>query len=448
MNIIIIGAGSVGRELAHRLSGEGHSIIVIDNDRKTLELAIESCDVKGVYGNGASSEIQTEAGVANADLLISCTSKDEVNILCGLVGKKLGVKDTIARVRNPEYFSLFIGRELGLSEMVNPEYEVAKEISRMLKYPKTIKIEPFFDGKINLIEIKISKDSPLADILLKNIYAKLGIKLLVCIVRRGEEIYIPSGNFQLLIDDKIFITADETNLLSFLKLSKMMKPARKILVVGGGRITFYLLKELVKLRMHIKVIEISEEKSQALDEQTHGVEVINGDGTNHDLLIEEGLETMDAFVALAGRDEQNILVSLFANTRGINKIITKIDDVSYMKLLESSGIESIISTKATTANEIIRYVREKENSFGSSIKKLYRSLNNRAEIVEFLATSSFKAISVPLSAVSTRHNALVVGILRNGNAITPCGTDTIEIGDNVIVVVADEVVDDLNDILE
>ncbi|MDR0696644.1 MAG: Trk system potassium transporter TrkA [Christensenellaceae bacterium] len=447
MNIIIIGAGGVGRELTHRLSGEGHNIIVIDNDRKTLELAVESCDVKGVYGNGASSEIQLQAGVQHADLLISCTAHDEVNILCGLVGKKLGVRDTIARVRNPEYFSLFIGRELGLSVMINPEYEVAKEISRILKYPKAIKIEPFFDGKINIVEMKISEKSPLANLFLKDIYSKLNIKLLVCVVRRKDEIFIPSGTFQLLADDIIFITANDSDLLMFLKLSKMTKAAKRILIVGGGRISYYLLKELTKSGMHIKIIEISEEKCHSLDDVSKGVEIINGDGTNHDLLIEEGLESCDAFVALAGRDEQNILVSLFANTTGLNKIITKIDDVSYMRLLEASGIDSIISTKATTANEIVRYVREKENSFGSSIKKLYRSLNNRAEIVEFLATSSFKAISVPLSQVPTKTNTLVVGILRGTHAITPCGVDTIEIGDNVIVVVSDEVVDDLNDIL-
>ncbi|MDR2267302.1 MAG: Trk system potassium transporter TrkA [Christensenellaceae bacterium] len=448
MNIIIIGAGGVGRELVDRLAGEGHDITIIDNDKKALSSTIETYDVKGVFGNGAGAAIQQEAGIKNADLLVSCTNQDEVNILCGLVGKKLGVKDTIARVRNPEYSNLFAGNELGLSFMVNPEQTVAKEIARILKYPRTIKIEPFFDGKINIVELKITNQSPLSNIALKDIFNQLQVKLLVCCVQRGEEITIPSGSFILKPDDKVYITAPEQNMIQFLKISKMSKPAKTVLILGAGRITYYLIKELSK-SSRIKVVEISEEKCVKLQESTSkNIDIICDDGTNHNVLLEEGLETVDAFVSLATRDEQNILVSLFANTKSVKKIITKIDDASYIPILEASGIESIISTRITTANEIVRYVREKENAFGSSVKKLYRILNDKAEIIEFLATSSFRALSVTLADIPTKKNLLVLAILRGNNVITPGGSDTIEIGDNVIVVSSETILEDLNDILE
>lgn len=449
MDIVIAGCGKVGRAIIEQLSKEGHNIAVVDIDPKVIQKTADEYDIRGIVGNGANYDVQKEAETGRADLLIACTSSDELNILCCLVAKKLGADDTIARIRNPEYFTLFMGNELGLSMMVNPEYEAAMEISRILRFPTAIKVDNFAEGKVELIEIKLSEDNPIAGMKLMDIVSKYQFKLLICAVQRDEEVIIPSGNFTLAAGDKINVTGSHGDIYNFCKKLGILKdPIKKVMVIGGGRIAFYLASQLKKLGIGVKIIEIDENACHKLVDALPKVDIVQGDGSDQELLISEGLDGTDALVVLSGIDEQNILISLFANKRGIKKVITKVNKETYYPMLESSGVESIISPKSITASQIARYVRGKENSLGSSVITLYRLVNNKAEALEFLATSGFKALSTPLKAMKLKKNILIACILRQNLIITPNGNDTIENGDRVILVAANCYLDDLNDILE
>lgn len=447
MKIIIVGVGNVGKELVKQLSNEGHDIVVVDTNVKLVEDIVNSYDVKGVTGNGVSLDTMRETGVSSCDMLISCTQYDEMNMLCCLVAKKLGAKETIARVKNREYSELFSSRELGISMLVNPDYESALEISRLLRFPSAIKIEPFAEGRVDIIELKITTDSPLFGVALKNLSSVIKNKILICAVARNGEVYIPTGDFVLSDGDKIYVTASKRGMYQLFKDLGQAEPAKSVIIVGGSRIASYLAQELQKVDVSVKIIDKSEEKCAFLTETLDKAKIVNGDGTDQELLIDEGLLDTDALIVLSDGDEQNIIISMYASAKGV-KVITKIDNSSYSTLLENSGIDSVVATKATTANEIIKRVRGMANGMGSSVNKLFRIVDGKAEVLEFSVTSSFKGHSIPLSILHMKKDTLIAGIIRDGKLITPSGSDTIEIGDLVLIVTLSSNFDDLNDILE
>lgn len=448
MEIIIVGLGNVGQELVARLATENHSIVAIDTDEKRLEIAVNSYDINGVLGNGASLNVLSEANPANADLLIACTPQDEINILCCLVAKKLGVKDTIARVRTPEYFTLFESTDIGLSMMVNPEYETAISISRILYYKSALQLKPFADGKVDLVEFKVTNETNLAEVELKEIQQHFQEKILVCAVERADQVVIPTGNFVLKENDKIYIITSNNSLPTLFKdLYLKEKRIRKVLVVGGGETTFYLTKELQKYGMKVKIIEDNEKRCTHLSETLSKVEIIHGEGTDQHLLLDEGLERADALVCLDESDEQNIIVSMFAREVGVKKVVARVDNNSYYKMLSSTNIDSVVSSKSTTADQIIRYVRAKQDSEGGSVNRLYRIINEQAEAIEFTVGKDFNGVGVPLKDLRLKSNILIATIVRNGSIIIPDGYDYMDIGDIVVVVTTHCALDDLNEIL-
>lgn len=448
MKIVIVGCGNVGMAIVEQLSKEDHSIVVIDTEPKFIQKAIETYDVKGLTGNGANYDIQKEADVAGCDLLIACTASDELNILCCMVGKRLGAKDTIARIRNPEYFTLFIGNELGLSMMVNPEYEAAMEIFRILRFPSAIKIEPFADGKIELVELRLDDGNPLINVPLRTVQQKFQTKFLVCAIERNDKVNIPKGDATLLEDDKIHITASPKDVYSlFKKLGILQSNNKRVIIVGGSRIAYYLCIELKKLGINAKIIEKSEEKCHALAESLPRTEIIHGDGSDQEILMDEGLSVTDIVVTLTGNDEQNIMISLFAKEKGVKKVITKINQVGYASMLESSGIDSVVLPRVLTASQITRYVRGKENSGGSNIVSLYQMINGDAEALEFVASDKFPYLNQPIKTLQIKENVILASIIRKGVVITPNGNDVIEENDRVIIVTTQEQFDDLADIL-
>jgi trk system potassium uptake protein TrkA len=449
MNIVIIGIGKVGITLVDQLSKEGHNLVVIDNDKKVVEKTINDFDIMGILGNGADYDIQNEAKVNTADLCIACTSSDELNILCCMVAKKLGAADTIARIRNPEYFTLFMGRELGLSLMVNPEYEAAMEIFRILRSPGAIKIEPFANGKIDLVEFKLTANSPIANKKVFEISQILQTHMLICAIQRGEEVFIPDGNFTLLENDKLYVFDIPKNIYLILRKLKIYKSeVKNVTIVGGSRIAFYLAKELDKINIDVKILEKNEQKSQFLSETLPHADIVLGDGSESDILIDEGALRSDAIIVLTGSDEENVMISLFANANKAKKVIVKINRFSYYSILEASGIESIISPRLLTSNHIVRYVRSKQNAHGSAVLNLFKIVNDKAEALEFLATEKFVALSTPLKDIRFKKNILIACILRGDDIISPGGNATIEQDDKVILVTTNQLLDDLNDILE
>lgn len=449
MDIIISGLGAVGTILMQELADEGHNVVVVDVNGSKVEDAVERFDVKGVIGNGASSQVLKEAGVSYADLFIGATNHDELNILCCIIAKKLGAKKTIARASKPEYLDLFKSEgDLGLSLMVNPQYEAALEISRMLRFPSAIKVNEFSGGKVELVEFRVSDDSDLIGLSLKHLGDKFKAKVLICAAQRDGKAIIPTGDFVIQPEDRLFLTATAKDISLFFKQLGWNKQAKDAIIVGGSTTAYYLCAELDKIGIHAKLIEKDRKKAEQFSQTFKKVNVILGDGTDQDLLHEEGIATTDAFVALGNMDEQNIIMSMFAASQDVPKVITKIDQLSYYDMLQKSGIYSAVSTKNSTVDHIVRFVRLMNNTKGSTVKRMFHIIDDSTEILEFEAKENFKKFDIPLQKLNLKKHLLVAGIIRKGVLITPSGQDVIKEGDNVIIVTLEEGLDDLKDILD
>ncbi len=449
MDIIISGLGAVGTILMQELADEGHNIVVVDINGEKVENAVEKYDVKGVIGNGASSSVLKEAGVSYADLFIGATNHDELNILCCIIAKKLGAKKTIARASKPEYLDLFKTEgDLGLSLMVNPQYEVALEIGRMLRFPSAIKVNEFSNGKVELVEFRVSADSDLVGLSLKHLGDKFKAKVLICAAQREGKAIIPTGDFVIQPEDRLFLTATAKDISLFFKQLGWNRQAKDAIIVGGSTTAYYLCGELDRIGIHAKLIEKDRKKAEQFSQDFKKINVILGDGTDQDLLKEEGISTVDAFVALGNMDEQNIIMSMFAASQDVPKVITKIDQLSYYDMLQKSGIYSAVSTKNSTVDHIVRFVRLMNNTKGSTVKRMFHIIDDSTEILEFEAKENFKKFDIPLQSLNLKKHLLVAGIIRKGVLITPSGQDVIKEGDNVIIVTLEEGLDDLKDILD
>lgn len=449
MDIVIIGEGKIGATLTEQLSKEGHNITVIDNNPKRVEEIVNLYDVMGLCGNGASYDIQMEAGVNKARLFISASSSDELNILSCLIAKKIGARHTIARVRSPEYSRqmTFMKEELGISMLVNPEYEAANEISRVLRFPSAIKIDSFAKGRVDLAEVKLNAGNPLDGLPVSAIHTKYQVRVLICAVQRGDAAIIPNGEFVLQSGDKIHITASRQELSSFLKMLGIYKQRLKnVMIVGGGKIAFYLTQQLIEAGYYVKIIENNEKRCIELSELLPKAQIIWGDGTDQDILLEEGLEQTDALVSLTGIDEENIIISMFANTKQVDKIVTKVNRISY-DILNSIGLETVVSPKLVASSRILRYVRDKQHSGNSSMQTLYKLVGGKAEAMEFNVTEESKCADIPFKQIQFRKEVLVACIIRGNKVIFPGGEDRLLPKDTVIIVTAKSGIQELDDIL-
>ena len=450
MKIVIIGDGKVGYKLAKQLSAENYDIVMIDSNEKKLRAAIDRLDIFCVTGDGGSVAVQKEADVPHADLVIACTSTDECNMLSCLVARRLGAKHTIARVRKPIYYQQIdiLKEDLHLSMAVNPELAVAGEIARLLLFPDASKIETFVKGRVELIEFPLSENSKLAGMSLAEMYNKFQIKVLVCAVERGENVVIPDGEYVLQSGDRLHIAASHVDIELFFKmLGRKREKIRKVLICGGGRVSHYLATQLCKMGMQIKIIEKSEEKCENLCELLPKATIINGDASDHDLLIEEGIQDADALIALTGMDEENIIMSMFAKSQGVSKIIVKVNEDRRARMIEDFGIDSIVSAKTATADAILSYVRARRNSQGSAnVETMYQLIDGKVEALEFIVKSETSYTNRPLKELSLKPNNLIACIARKRRIIIPNGDDCIQAGDNVIIITMEKQIRDIKDI--
>ncbi len=451
MKIVIIGLGTIGKTILKDLSGEGHTITIIDEQKSRIENLIEKYDVMGVVGNGASMDIQNEAGVADAELVIALTRSDELNILACLVAKKVGAKNTIARVRNPDYRKQIVEMkdDLGISMVVNPERETADEIFNIVNLPSVAQIEHFAKGKVSLVEVVADKNCSLIGETLISLGKKLTTKVLICAVQRGDEVFIPSGHFQIQEGDRIHFTSNARMLGDFLREANLVRSRFKnIMIVGGGRIGYYLADSLSKKKYAIKLIEQDMAHAEELAELLPKVTIVCGNGTNHDLLIEEGIEAMDAFVALTDIDEENMIVSMFANKKNVKKTITQIKNDNLYGMLDELGIANNVSPKKIVASRVISYIRALANTVGSNVLTLYRLVNNQVEALEFSARKQESFYNKPLKELKLKDNCLIACIIRQNDVIIPNGDSEIRLGDNVVVVTTHKNFDDLTDVFQ
>lgn len=454
MNIIVVGGGKIGKTIIASLVSEGHDVVVLEDNPSVLDEITNIYDIMGVRGNGADCETLEEAGVDKAEMFVAVTGSDELNMLSCFMAKKMGAKHTIARIRNPEYneHSLgFMRQQLNLSMSINPELLVAQELFNILKLPSAVKIEYFSGRNFEMVELRLKKDSMLNGTKLSELHSKYKTKVLVCAVQRDNEVYIPDGNFVLESGDKISITATPTEIHKLLRsLGVMQKQAKNIMILGGSKTAYYLAKMLTATGNNVKIIEQNRSRCRRLCEDLPKAVVINGDGAQQELLLEEGLRSMDAFVALTGMDEENILISIFAASQNVSKVISKVNRNELAKMAVNLGLDCIVSPREITSDIIVRYARALKNSMGSNVETLYKILDGQAEALEFkVRAESKKIVSQPLKFLQLKKNTLIAGIIRGRKTFVPSGEDMILPGDKVIVLSSNEQrLHDLSDILK
>lgn len=452
MKIILCGLGKVGHAVIQPLVRDQHDIVVIDQKHALVEDVVNVFDVRGIMGNCASYDVLHGAFDTPADLLIACTSSDEVNIVTCLVAKKLGIAHTIARIRNPEYEKQlrFMRAELGLSMVVNPEKAVARQIARVLRFPSAIKVEHFSKQRFEVIEYRIGANNPLDGISLADLYRGIRVKLLICAVTRGQDVVIPDGSFVLREGDIIYITATPRQLEQFFrKLGLFKARAKRVMIIGASRIAYYLAKDLCDMHMEVTIIDNDRSRCRSLSEQLPEALIIHGDASDSELLDEEGIEDMDSFVALTGMDETNIILSVYASQCGAGKVITKINNKSFEDMAAANSmVDTVVSAGSATSETILLYLRAMENSRGSSIKTLHRLVGGRVEALEFNVRPGMPFVDIPIRDLSIKSGTLIAGIVHpNGKTLVPSGDDVIHVGDDVIIITSDTSLRDLRDII-
>lgn len=451
MKIIIIGLGKVGYAIAQQLEGEQHDLTLVDADVEALRRAENSIDAMFVTGNGAGVSVLLRSGVREADLVISVTENDEVNLICCLMAKKLGAKRTVARIRNPEYFreASVLRREIGLDLTINPEYAAAQEIARILRVPAAFSVESLARGLVELIGFQVKEGGAMAGISLIDYNRRNPGSILVCAARRGDEVIVPNGNFVPLPGDLVYVIGSPSETTRVLKSTGgTIAPVRRVSIIGGGRAALYLAWALEEMGARLTIVERRLERCELLAERLPRATVIHGDGTDQELLDTEAIFECDAFVPLTGRDEENLLMALSARHAGVKKVLPKMSRPNYMEVLRQLGLETVISPKDITANFISRYVRGLANSEGSAVESLHKILDGSMEAVEFTAASATHFLDTPLKDLHLKRGLLVAAIVHDGKVSIPDGNSEIRAGDRVIIVARKLFLQDLNDILE
>ncbi len=452
MNITIVGCGKVGKKLAIQLSQEKeHDITVVDVRRSMVTDTMNKCDVMGIVGSGTNIDILSEAGVENSDILIAVTGSDEVNLLACLMGKKMGNCKTIARVRKPEYrkaLNLF-KEDLGLAMIINPERAAAREISRILRLPSAIQIDTFAKGRVEILKLRIGKNSVLHNLSLAQMGSRLNCDVLVCGVERGNKAFIPGGDFVLKEGDDISIVASiENGAQFFKKIGVKTNRVKNAMLVGGGNTAYYLASLLLRNGIDVKIVEKDSKRCDELCELLPKAVIINGDGTENRVLLEEGLDKMDAFVSMTNIDEENIMLSLYAKNMNDGKVITVVNRAEYEDVIEGLDMGTIIHPKDITAENIVKFVRATNNSIGSDIETVHLILNDKAEALEFRIKEESEVTRKTLGELNIKENVLIACITREQNVMLPRGNDTISVGDTVIVVTGHTGFKDISDILK
>lgn len=450
LNIIIVGCGKVGATLVSRLCEEGHDITVIDKDKDVIHDICETYDVLGIVGNGSSYKVQMDAGIENANLIIAVTDSDELNILCCTMAKKVGKCSTVARVRNPDYSDElhYLREKLELSIILNPELETANEIARLLKFPSALSINSFARGQVEMITFKIPEGNMICGMPLYSLQQEFPFQVLICAVEREGELFIPNGSFVLQAGDVISYVSSIKNAHNFFKkIGLKTKRVGNSFIVGGGKTSYYLAKQLLDMGIDVKIIEKNIGRCEELSLLLDKAMIICGDGSDEKLLAREGFSQAESFIPLTGLDEENILLTLHAKRSPDTKVITKVNRISFNNVIDSLELGSVVYPKYITAEAIIAYVRAKKNSIGSNVETLYHIFNDRAEAIEFKIKSGSPVVGIPLKDLKLKKNLLVACITREGRVIIPGGNDAIGVGDRVVVVTMESGFKDIADVL-
>ena len=449
MKIIIVGIGKLGEYLVRNLVKDGNEVTLVDTDFTTSMDVINNEDVNYILGSGLDANVLIEAGIKDADLLISVMQHDEQNVICSLLGKKLGAKHTIARIRTPEYSNSvnILKDELGLSMLINPEALTANQIAKALSIPSAMDATTFLKGRAQVVSFKVKENSPLDKITVSSISKKVE-SLIICAIERDEKIIVPMGNTKLLANDKIFVCGTNKSISKFLILSELIQEkTKKVIISGGSNTAVYLAKSLIEMGMQVKIIEINPERCSVLSEKLPDALIINSDVSDQNVLFEEGIESCDAFVALTSIDEENIVYSMFASMQNVPKIITKINHINLDGIVEKTHIDTVITPHKIATHQIVKYIRAMQNSDKSSCEAIYKINDDLFEMLEFTVRDDFKALNTRICDIGFIEGSLIVAIMRGKNIIFPSGNDEIKENDIIVVIDTNDKIRDINDIL-
>lgn len=450
MKIIIAGAGRIGGSIAEVLSSEGHDLSVIDISGETIEHISNDIDALCIEGSATSQDVLINAGAQTADILLAVTEQDEVNMVCAVAARSLGTKSVVARVRNPEYLgkSKFLEKAFGISVIVNPEYESAMEISRIIKFPSAARVDTFSKGKIEIVEHRVPENGKLAGIALKDLRRLFSSNVLVSLIEREGKVTIPNGDFIISAGDKLSLTGNHDELQKFIiSIGAYQKPVKSAIIIGGNRTSIYLARLLIKSGINVSIVEKVRSVCDALCDMVPEARIICGDATKSEVLLEERIESKDAFIALTDDDGDNIITSIYAKHCGVGKIVTKIDHEHFAEVIDSSDIDCIITPKEIIVSQLTRYVRAISNTVENSMITLYKLSDGKAEAIEFEVGDNSMCIGKPLKATNLKNGILVAGIIRGNETILPSGSSIIESGDHVVIVSTAGVIKELDDIL-
>lgn len=450
LNIIIVGCGKVGATLIEQLTREGHDITIIDQNPQKIQEITNQYDIMGMTGNGASYNVQMEAGIENTDLFIAVTGSDELNLLCCTIAKRVGECSAIARVRTPDYSHeiSYLREKLGLAMIINPELEAAREIARILYLPTALEVNSFAHGQAELVKLKIPEGNALDGITLADFGKNTSADVLICAIERNGEVYIPSGDFRMQKDDVVSFVATRKTARVFLENSGFQtNHVKDTMIIGGSRAAYYLAEQLLHMGISVKIIENDRTRCEALSVLLPKAIIINGDGTDQELLKEEGIIYAESFVPLTGIDEENILLTLYARQVSKAKVITKINHINFKDVISRLDLGSVIYPRYITTEAIVAYVRAKKASMNSNVETLYHMFDYKAEAIEFRVNEASSVTNIPLMDLSLKKNLLISFISRNGTIIIPSGKDCIKVGDTVMIVTTHTGFNDIQDIL-
>lgn len=451
MKIVIAGIGKFGDYLTRQLAKENNEITVIDINFNGKEALINNEDINNIEGNALDVKILEEAGVQNSDLLIASMKEDSENVMCALLARKLGVKNTIARIRRPEYIDSLnmIKEPLGLSMIISPKQLTANQIAQTLSIPSAIETTSFFKGRIYVISLKLKEDSKYIGQSIKEISQKLNGNIIVCAIEREDSVVIPNGETIIQAEDKIHITGTRKDINSFLRYGNLIQDkTRQVMIVGGSDISKYLANQLADTDMKVKIVEPNKEVALDLAESLENALVINADPSDEQTLFEEGIQETDAFVALTGIDEENIVYSMFASAQKVPKVITKINHINLSGITQMAKIDAVVSPHKIAANQVVQYVRAMEKGKSSSCESIYNFGDNIFEMIEFKVKEDFKGINKKIEELKLQEDTLIGAIQRGKNIIYPQGKDEIKLNDTVLVICRNNKVKELNDMIK
>lgn len=450
MNIIIVGAGKVGEYLCQDLSTEGYDITLIEKDKEILDRVLDYNDILGIQGDGANTYILEEAGIDRCDIFIAVTNEDELNMVCCVMAKKLGAKHTISRVRNPEYSSHvdFMSETMNIDLMINPELETAREIVRTLNFPDVYNVDTFAHGKINIVSFKIKIGSVLNNLTLNDLQNKISRNILIGTVLRGTEVFIPNGDFILKENDLIYVIGENDALNEFFNFVGRSKKNKNIMIIGGGRIAFYLIGRLIKHNFNVKVIERNKKIAENLSFTFPDADIIKEDGTNLDILEEERIKNFDTFISLTGIDEENILASVFASKKGVKRTITKVDRTRILEMLEIEQIGMTISPKRVISDKIVKFIRTNLSIKNAKIETFYRIADDKVEAIEFDIDTDLNILNTPLKDIDVKDDTLIAFIIRENKLIIPNGDVELKLNDKVLIITLNKSVAKIEDLIK